>query len=54
MPSTADPSLLTTAAPMLYWASRASSSRTVASGRIVTMSWMALPAMTSLIFMTRI
>ena len=54
MPSTLEPSVLTTAAPMLCSASRASSSRTVASGRIVTTSWMALPAMTSLIFMDRI
>src|SRR5690349_23928378 len=51
IPSTRSPSWLTTSAPTLCSASSATSSRTVASGPMVTTTWLLLCWMTSLIFM---
>ena len=51
IPATRSPSSLTTSAPTLCSASSATSSRTVASGPMVTTAWLPLWWMTSLIFM---
>ena len=51
IPATRSPSSLTTRAPTLCSASSATSSRTVASGPMVTTVWLPLWWMTSLIFM---
>ncbi len=53
MPSSCLPSLLTTSAPMFFSASRVTSSRTVASGAMVTAPVMSLASTMSLMRMVR-